>query len=123
MFRLRVQNSFSAAHSLTNYKGDCAKLHGHNWKIEIIVAKETVNNIGISIDFKEAKRILKELVDTLDHEYLNNMDEFKNMNPTAENISQYMFETLSPSFKVLEAELEKVIIWETDNNRLEYSKR
>ena len=51
MFRLRVQNSFSSAHSLRNYNGACAKLHGHNWKAEVIIAKKTVDDIGISIDF------------------------------------------------------------------------
>ncbi len=121
MFRLRVQNSFSAAHSLTNYKGDCSRLHGHNWRVEIVVAKETVDDIGISIDFKKAKQILKSLADELDHEHLNELEDFKNMNATAENISKYMYDRLSPEFTSLGAKLEKVIIWETDNNRLEYS--
>lgn len=121
MFRLRVQNSFSAAHSLRNYNGDCAKLHGHNWRVEIVVAKDSVDDIGISIDFKKAKQILKALVDELDHEHLNDLEDFKEMNATAENLSKYMYDRLSPNFSELGAKLEKVIIWETDNNRLEYS--
>lgn len=121
MFRLRVQNSFSSAHVLRNYDGKCAKLHGHNWKVEVIIAKNTVDDIGISIDFKKAKDMLKESLDYLDHCYLNDMDEFKDLNPTAENISRYIYNTLSPKFDELGGKLEKVIIWETDNNRLEYS--
>lgn len=121
MFRLRVQNSFSAAHSLTNYKGDCALLHGHNWKVEIVIAKADVDDIGISIDFKKAKQILKAEVDKLDHCYLNDIAYFEHINTTAENISKYIFDNLAPEFEALRAKLEKVIIWETENNRLEYS--
>ncbi len=123
MFRLRVQNSFSSAHSLRNYNGDCAKLHGHNWKVEIVIAKDSVDEIGISIDFKKAKTILKEMVDKLDHQYLNDMPEFKDLNATAENISKYIYDELTPKFNKLDVKLEKVILWETDNNRLEYSEK
>ena len=56
MYELSIQTSFSAAHRLRNYQGDCEALHGHNWKVQVTVQSRTLNDIGLAIDFKTLKK-------------------------------------------------------------------
>lgn len=120
MYKIRVHESFSSAHCLNGYSGACSSVHGHNWKVEIELAYETIDSIGISVDFKVAKNMLKECTDTLDHKMLNELDSFKNINPTAEVISKYIFETLKPKVAETNGKILRVIVWENTNSRMEY---
>ena len=52
MFELDILRSFSAAHALRGYNGDCANFHGHNWTVQVFIQSETLNEIGIAVDFK-----------------------------------------------------------------------
>lgn len=91
MFRLKVQDHFSSAHYLRNYQGACENLHGHNWKVELVVEGETLNDIEILIDFKELKKMLKEVLEELDHRLINELPYFQEKNPSSENIAQYIY--------------------------------
>ena len=116
MFRLRTQSHFDAAHKLVGYRGKCAQLHGHTWKVEVFVVGEKLNDIGILADFKVLKARLKEITDRFDHSFLN---DFKQIgNPTAENISRYIFENLKDLPKTVR--LEKVRVWESPDSYAEY---
>ena len=116
MFRLRTQSHFDAAHKLIGYKGKCAQLHGHTWKVEVFVVGEKLNDIGILADFKVLKGRLKEITDRFDHSFLNDFKEIGN--PTAENISRYIFENLKDLPKTVR--LEKVRVWESPDSYAEY---
>ena len=120
MYILRVKDKFSSAHFIERYPGKCSNLHGHNWWVEVVIVVNELNDIGISIDFGDAKKVLKSLTDYLDHKLLNELEEFKGINPTAENISKFIFEKLKPEYEKLNGRLIKVILWETENNRIEY---
>ena len=69
MFVLNVTDSFSAAHRLCGYKGACSNLHGHNWKVRVGIACDTLDEIGMALDYGIIKSILKEILDLLDHEF------------------------------------------------------
>ena len=116
MYRLRTQSHFDAAHKLVGYKGKCAQLHGHTWKVEVFVVGEKLNDIGILADFKVLKGRLKEITDRFDHSFLNDFKEIGN--PTAENISRYIFENLKGLPKTVR--LEKVRVWESPDSYAEY---
>jgi 6-pyruvoyltetrahydropterin/6-carboxytetrahydropterin synthase len=108
---------FSSAHNLRNYNGNCENLHGHNWKVEAILQGERLDNIGMLVDFKILKKHLKQILDELDHKYLNDTEYFSKVNPTSENMAQYIYNRLKESFGDL---VFKVIVWESENAAAEY---
>ena len=97
MYELTVKSEFEAAHHIKNYSGKCARLHGHNWAVEAIVQGDTLNELGILIDFKILKSALNKVLDEFDHQYLNELEMFADKNPTAENIAKEIYDKLSTS--------------------------
>ena len=91
MYTVSIEDSFAAAHSLRDYDGKCANLHGHNWKIVVKVLTEKLDDAGIAIDFHDLKAITKEFIDLLDHKNLNELDYFSYQNPTSENIARFLY--------------------------------
>jgi 6-pyruvoyltetrahydropterin/6-carboxytetrahydropterin synthase len=94
VFEVRVQGRFSAAHNLTGYQGDCERLHGHNWVVEVAVTGRRGEN-GMVVDFRVLKETLSRVLAALDHRYLNELECFKKQNTTTENIAQYIFGEVS----------------------------
>lgn len=96
MFELVVNGAFEAAHRLYGYNGKCRNLHGHSWIVELSVSGTNQDDVGIVVDFKVLKGMLNDLLDRLDHQFLNDIPYFKdnNLNPTAENLSKFIFDTL-----------------------------
>lgn len=119
-FTLKTLLDFAAAHSLRGYDGDCAKLHGHNWKVEVEVCGNKLNNIGMLIDFKEIKKQAKQAVKELDHTFLNDHPHFQRMNPTAENIAQYLFTEIAKRIETDDVQMHSITIWENDRNCVTY---
>ncbi|MCU4138258.1 MAG: 6-carboxytetrahydropterin synthase QueD [Thermodesulfobacteriota bacterium] len=115
MFRLKVQDYFSSAHYLRNYKGSCENLHGHNWKVELLVEGSQLNNLDILIDFKILKSILKETLDELDHKLLNEIPYFKNVNPSSERLAEYIFKKIKDKLsQYSNIKVKEVTVYETD---------
>ncbi|MCA1928036.1 MAG: 6-carboxytetrahydropterin synthase QueD [Calditerrivibrio sp.] len=117
MFRVRVIDHFSSAHNLRGYEGNCERLHGHNWKVEIVLQGDKLDNLGMLVDFKVLKKHLKNLLDELDHTYLNEHRYFKDVNPTSENMAKYIFMRMKEIFGDL---VYKVAVWESHNAVAEY---
>ncbi|MCD6293598.1 MAG: 6-carboxytetrahydropterin synthase QueD, partial [Deltaproteobacteria bacterium] len=95
VFEIYVQTHFSAAHALRGYPGDCARVHGHNWIIDVFVRCSELNEIGIGIDFREIKDSVKRVLKNLDHFNLNELPAFQDVNPTSENIAGFLYRELS----------------------------
>jgi 6-pyruvoyltetrahydropterin/6-carboxytetrahydropterin synthase len=110
MYEVVVEDSFSAAHYLREYEGNCEKLHGHNWKVQVCVRKRRLNKLGMVVDFRELKKELKKVLSILDHSYLNELAYFKKRNPTTENIAQFIFKKLSAKIKIF-----SVSVWEAES--------
>lgn len=117
MYELMVSGSFSAAHHLEGYNGECSRPHGHNFKVEVIVWGDGLDQVGMVIDFRKLKRILKDILSELDHTYLNELPQFKEINPTSENIARYIYEALSKRLKGVK----KVKIFEKESVWASYS--
>lgn len=107
--------TFDSAHHLHEYEGKCTQLHGHTYKLQVVMMGKP-DYRGLVIDFSEIKRIVRErVIDRLDHQYLNEV--LPPMNTTAENMVVWMYEQihaglveerLYPNVK-----LEEVKLWET----------
>lgn len=122
MYHLKIQSHFAAAHNLLNYQGDCENLHGHNWKIEVTVKTEQLDAAGLGIDFKTLKRHTNEVLDRLDHKYLNELEFFKEISPSSEHISRYIFEALEELLTTPGVFLESVRVWESDSACATYTR-
>lgn len=122
MFEISVKLSFSGAHRLKGYKGKCESLHGHNWDVEAFVAAKKLDAGGLSMDFKILKKILNDVLDTLDHRDLNGVAFFKKSNPSAENIARYIYVNLKKALKgdKQKVSLKRVNVWETKDSCAAY---
>ncbi len=123
MFEVRVKDKFSSAHRLRNYNGKCEELHGHNWEVEVFCESAELNEIGLVIDFKELKKYLSEILDLLDHKYLNETEFFSKNNPSSENIAKFIFKEMKRFFPAGGIKLSKVTVWETPTSSASYYER
>ena len=121
MFVLKIVTDFASAHSLRNYPGDCSRLHGHNWGVEVMVFSNKLDETGIAIDFREIKKQTKVVAKRLDHQYLNEIKPFDALNPTAENIAKYFFDEVGLLINNQDAKVKEVTIWETPRASVTYS--
>lgn len=122
MFELSIAVNFEAAHCIQGYPGKCSRLHGHNWKVEVTVIGSELNKLGMLIDFHDLKQEVNRVISALDHVYLNDIDAFKSMNPTAENIAKYIYDELAncPAFKNSNAIPASVTVWESNHSSVKY---
>jgi len=120
-YTMKILLDFAAAHLLRDYEGVCNRLHGHNWKVEVQVTATTLDNVGMGMDFKVIKDAARELIGTLDHRNLNDIPPFDKINPTAENISEYLYNELSKVLNIDGVKVSTVTLWETDRACVTYS--
>ena len=120
-YTLKILADFASAHTLRNYPGDCSRMHGHNWKVEVEVSASALNEDEMGMDFKIIKTATRELAKTLDHRYLNDIPPFDVRNPTAENNAQYFYQNLSNTLNNDIARVSGVTLWETDRACVRYS--
>ena len=92
MFQVSVEDTFSSGHALRGYKGKCENPHGHNYKIRVTLAGAELDKAGLLVDFKDLKDVMKHVIDRLDHQMLNDIEPFKVLNPSAENLSKYFYD-------------------------------
>jgi 6-pyruvoyltetrahydropterin/6-carboxytetrahydropterin synthase len=120
MYLLIVREDFSAAHRLLSTGGKCAELHGHNWKVEVQVRAEELDGSGMAIDFHDLRALTSEVVEELDHRYLNDLPAFQQQNPTAENIARHIYEALARRLETARVELDQVRVWESETTAATY---
>jgi 6-pyruvoyltetrahydropterin/6-carboxytetrahydropterin synthase len=121
MFEVTVQQTFSAGHALRNYRGKCENVHGHNYRIEVTAQGEQLDSIGLLVDFVELKRVMKEVIEYLDHRFINDLEPFDKVNPSAENIAKYFHDRISAGLSTeTPIRLAQVKVWETDTSSAVY---
>ena len=118
MFELKITNNFAAAHNLREFYGKCENLHGHNWFVEVKVRARELASNGLAMDFGVIKKHLKDVLELIDHKYLNELPYFKETNPSSENIAHFIFTHMVSKIKEDSggrAFLYSVSAWESDN--------
>ncbi|MBK46833.1 MAG: 6-carboxytetrahydropterin synthase QueD [Gammaproteobacteria bacterium] len=121
IYTLTTFVEFSSAHILNGHKGQCKQMHGHNWKVEVEVCGNKLDNIGMVMDFKEIKKSTNNIVGELDHEFLNDLEPFKEKNPTAENIAKYIFGRLNEVLSPRDVKVKSIKLWETERSAVKYT--
>ena len=114
MYELKIVSQVAAAHQLRGFHGKCEQLHGHNWKIEVYVTGDTLGEDGLLIDFGLIKKGTKKVLEELDHKFLNELEPFKEENPSSENIARYIYESLRQTLNNDTIRISKVTAWESD---------
>ena len=115
MYELKVTAHFAAAHQLTMVGEKCENLHGHNWKIEVYVTGEKLDQAGVLVDFGVVKKQVAEIMSMLDHKYLNDLEFFQNAQPSSENIAFFVAQQLQKRFDNSAVRVSRVSAWESDN--------
>ena len=119
MYELTITDHFSSAHYLREYDGPCENLHGHTWKLEISLVSDTLNELGLVIDFRIIKERLKAFLKDLDHVCLNDLEAFKDRNPSTENLAQFIYDEFSKKCEGFR--LTKVRVWESETSSVTFS--
>src|SRR5215470_10714746 len=96
MYEVMVEEEFSAAHALRGYKGKCENMHGHNWKVEVYVRGERLDEIGMLVDFTQLKAVTRQVMKYLDHQNLNELKPFdEELNPSSEHIAGFILNRIA----------------------------
>jgi 6-pyruvoyltetrahydropterin/6-carboxytetrahydropterin synthase len=122
MYRVGVKKRFSAAHRLEGHEGKCSRLHGHTWCVEAVFSSVEVGREGMAIDFDVAGSILEKVIAPYDHRYLNELEPFTSLRPTAENVARVLFTGV---LKEIEGgghpiRLAEVKVWESPDSWASY---
>ena len=120
MYELSVKSDFASAHFLRGYEGKCKTLHGHTWKVELVIESDKLVKIGMVADFAVVKKQLRDFLEELDHVHLNDLPYFKEINPTTENLAKYIFDEFPKRYGLIR--LKRVTVWESDQASITYCK-
>jgi len=123
MFEVTVEAGFSSGHYLRNYQGKCENPHGHNYRVLVTLIGEELDGTGLLLDFKLLKTLLRPVVDTLDHQMINDLPPFTELNPSAENLARYFYEQTSAQLHQMTSGRVRVkdcTLFETDTSFARY---
>jgi 6-pyruvoyltetrahydropterin/6-carboxytetrahydropterin synthase len=116
MFEVSVEQTFAAGHALRNYKGACENVHGHNFKVQVTIEGDRLDDTGMLVDFLDVKQSMRDVIARLDHVFLNDIAPFDVKNPSAENIAEYFYEELASRLESnpVPVQIREVRVWETE---------
>jgi 6-pyruvoyltetrahydropterin/6-carboxytetrahydropterin synthase len=126
MYRITVEDSFSAAHAIRGHRGPCCRTHGHNYRVVVRLIGEELDDLGMLIDYTDVKRALAGVLASLDHSDLNALPVFAIDNPTSEALARYCYQRLATALaetaaagrvhvaevEVFESERQSATYWE-----------
>jgi 6-pyruvoyltetrahydropterin/6-carboxytetrahydropterin synthase len=120
MYELIVEREFSAAHFLRDYDGDCARMHGHNYKVEVSVVGDELLPNGMLLDFGDLKAACDAVLQKLDHRMLNDIPPFDGENATSENLARFIFGEVGERLAAQAVRVNWVRVWETSRQSAIY---
>ena len=121
MFEITIEETFAAGHALRNYRGKCENVHGHNYRCQVTVEGEELDEIGLLVDFVELKRVVHAVLDRMDHQWLNDYPPFDRINPSAENMAKFIYDEVTSGLGTRPGvRIGYVKLWETDTSSAVY---
>jgi len=123
MFEVTVEDTFAAGHYLRNYRGKCENPHGHNYKVRVTLCGEELDRAGLLLDFKDLKDVMRETVERLDHQMINDLEPFTVVNPSAENLAKYFYDETQARLRAAtngRVRIKDVTVWETETTTATY---
>jgi len=120
MYDVTIKRTFSAAHVLKNIGGQCESLHGHNFVVEVTVTGSQLNQEGVLVDFRVLKTWTDQVLSALDHKYMNDIEYFKDINPSSEQIAKYIFDRIDEQVATFNLAVAGVTVWESESAKASY---
>ena len=122
MYELTVEIPFSAAHCLPGHPGRCANLHGHSYRALVTVTGARLNAQGMLMDFGDLKAVCTQVIESLDHTYLNELPAFAESAPTAERLAAHIYGEIKPLLTASSATptLARVVVYESERSFATY---
>ena len=121
-FTVTKEQDFSAAHFLREYHGQCEHLHGHNYRVQVSVGCDELDDEGLVVDFSRLKEAMQEVIKRFDHKLLNEVEPFEKLNPTLEHLARYIAEEVALRIDDERARVTACRLWETDRNCVVYTR-
>ena len=123
MFEVTVEAGFSSGHYLRNYRGKCENPHGHNYRVLVTLVGTELDEAVLLLDFKLLKTLLRPVVDYLDHQMINDLPPFTEINPSAENLARYFYQETARQLSEMtggRVQIKDCTIFETDTSFARY---
>ena len=121
MFEVIIEAEFASAHALRHYHGQTEPLHGHNFRVQVIVrGKKLQNKVKYLTDFVELQSALGQIIKPMDHVNLNEFPPFDRENPSSENLAVYIAQQLRKIWSDAHAKIHAVTVWETAASAARY---
>jgi 6-pyruvoyltetrahydropterin/6-carboxytetrahydropterin synthase len=123
MFEVTVEGGFSSGHYLRNYRGKCENPHGHNYRVLVTLTGEELDGSGLLLDFKLLKQVMRPVIERLDHQMINDLEPFTEVNPSAENLARYFYEQASAQLHEMtggRVRVKDCTLYETDTSFAKY---
>jgi 6-pyruvoyltetrahydropterin/6-carboxytetrahydropterin synthase len=122
MFQVSVEETFSAGHALRGYRGKCENVHGHNYRVRVTLEGPQLDSIGLLCDFTQLKQVMRGIIGGLDHQFMNDLEAFRTVNPSAENLAKYFHDEITRQLTGLPAgaRVTGTTVWETDTTSAQY---
>jgi len=123
MYEVRVEAGFSSGHFLRNYRGKCENPHGHNYKVQVTLLGKSLDEAGLLLDFKMLKQVMRPVIEYLDHQMMNDLPPFTEINPSAENLAKYFYDETNKQLNEMTSgrvSVKDCTIYETDTTTATY---
>lgn len=122
MFEITVEESFAAGHALRGYQGKCENVHGHNYKVRVTLEGKKLDAVGLLYDFHELRKIVRNLIQVIDHRFLNEVPPFDVENPSAENMAKYFYQGVKKYLAAVPdgVQVQQVTVFETEATNATY---
>lgn len=121
MFEVAYETTFCATHRLTEDGQPIEPVHGHDWRVEAVAAGETLDRIGVVLDFERLKKVLSEVAARLHYRDLNEQPAFAGQSPSAEAVAHYFFLEVRKGLGEEGRLLRRVRVWEAPGCSATYS--
>ena len=119
-YRVTVEARFEAAHHLIHYRGQPEPLHGHSYRVEVVLESAELDTDDLAVDFVAARRLVLEIAGELDYRNINDHAAFRGKNTSAENIARHFAQRIEGAGSLSPARVAEVVVWEGPENRASY---
>ena len=123
VFEISKDFLFSAAHQIRFHGGKCERLHGHNWRVRVHARASELNRIGMVIDFADLQKLVAEIGARFDHQNVNEIPPFDQVNTTAELLAKFFYDEANQRLAALEngrVRVSRVDVWENEGSLAVY---
>ena len=121
-YAISKEFTFAAAHFIPGHPGKCKNLHGHNYRVRVVLAADRLDELGMVIDFADLKTMIKEVVGPYDHRVLNEIPPFDAVPTTAEQVSEVIYRGIAERLEDPRVRLDRVEVWENETSCAVYTK-